>query len=1489
MKNSLKAMLLLAALLSIIPSLSSAQTADMPHQTNLAVVRGKTPLSYGEIHKMYPDVVTPIPLSHPAVGLSKALANSPKNIVGDGIKLYAAMIYSPSWESDPSGAQYGIYSFPAVSDLTVSPEVIDSWYLQANGAGVMVDDNYYFCSYQVYSGGFVYATCNQYNIKTKELVATNTLNDLGLVGVDATYDRSDKKVYGWYYNSDWSGIEFATVDYKTMKKTRIASASNTMRCIAADGKGKLYAIDCYGKLYTVNKANGKTTLVGNLGVSITDAMMSSTVDERTGKMYWAPVLSSNKSALYEISLPNAQAKLISEFPNREQFTSLTASALNFNAGAPANLSYASVDFDNGATSGNVKFVIPSLAQDGSKLDSTVHYTLNIDGSANAEGNAAPGTSVSKDVTVQSGQHVFGITLSNNHGNSDTYYINKYIGFDEPVEVNDLKIENNGYNVKVSWKAPATGKHNGYLAEPLSYTVSRYPDNKILADKITSLQYNDTLPKGKPTGYYYTVTPYNKDVAGSSKSTEKIVVGEPYDVPYLEDFQDQKTFDAFTVDDANKDGNTWKWNDEGSAVYVGNENDADDWMITPGVKLKSDRLYKVSYKYFSPMKHKSSEYVDKFSVSIGTGLNSTIYKEVQPQTEIIDANNHYYNTLLSVDSSSIYHLGYHATSKARQWRIGIDSILVEESVLKVCPGKATKLNVTPGQNGTHSATITFNAPAIDAGGKALSSLTKANLYRNDTIIHVFDAPSIGQSLSFYDKTVQGGNNTYKVIAYNSYGAGLDTTAVRYIGLDIPVKPENVTLKDMGDNVRLNWEVPENGENGGFVDKKEITYTVTDSNGKIILENVKDTLVTLTPEMSGQQRTLYYKVTAANKAGKSDAESSNVIVTGDNYKLPFHDSFAYGITYNLWWVDNTNTDKMAITIDDATTEDNDMGCFNFAPRSKNSTGHIYSGKFNLNGYVNPELELSYYYYNQNAPSTFTINAVLDNGVVKCLKKISKNDLTNPYKWNKLTIALTDKDVLKAGYFILEFCYESEQTGAQFSFDNVNLHENDEHNLCANSISVKNTEDNTIVKVHANILNTGNTTEKDIIAGLYCNDKLVLSQNIDSLQKNRERELVYDYNISADMPESLNFFFKVSCADDDRIADDTSAVVVISNLRNLPCVQSLKGEATSGGNKLSWIKPSIPDAKGKITDGFESYDAWQIDGFGDWKTIDGDKAMTMAITGRAFPHNYQPYAFIVFNPGSIGISRNEYYPYEGNQCLTTMGCGYDQNWNMPQANDWLVSPKLSGNAQTISFMAKAYGDSYVPETYQILYSTTNNDSSSFIKIGTDRQVSGTWTKVEETIPEGARYFAIRVISQSKFMFMLDNISYEKATDNLVLQGYNIYRDNKFIGSTSIDTTAYYDKSDNASKYEVSAVYNAGESNLTEIRLSSTGIGKVQSENLQIYAGNGNISCNNLSGASFEIYSANGQLFYKSNGKDKVSVSVPAGMYIIRAAGVTQKIIVR
>ena len=304
---------------------------------------------------------------------------------------------------------------------------------------------------------------------------------------------------------------------------------------------------------------------------------------------------------------------------------------------------------------------------------------------------------------------------------------------------------------------------------------------------------------------------------------------------------------------------------------------------------------------------------------------------------------------------------------------------------------------------------------------------------------------------------------------------------------------------------------------------------------------------------------------------------------------------------------------------------------------------------------------------------------------------------------------------------------------------------------------------------------------------------------------------------MDEKSEIYAEIVYANDNAVENNRSKVAEISvKMPNLPKPENLLAANAGTGINLNWTAAAAPrTADEQITEGFEDYDAFQrtTKPFGEWAIIDKDNRVTYSIKNYSFKKAGAPMAFIIFNPGQVrnetdgtmGMTQAMWQPRTGQQLAVSFSPA-------GEGNDWLISPELSGNPQTISFYAHQ-AETYV-ESFNVLYSTTGTDESNFVTLSSADKTEGTdWKKYEYTLPMGAKYFAIQKVSNEAYAFMLDDVTFSPyelgAQTGAELAGYNVFRNGELINGALVSSTNFNDAEGKAGDvYYVTAVYNNGES---------------------------------------------------------------------------------
>ncbi|MDP1622129.1 MAG: choice-of-anchor J domain-containing protein [Bacteroidales bacterium] len=196
--------------------------------------------------------------------------------------------------------------------------------------------------------------------------------------------------------------------------------------------------------------------------------------------------------------------------------------------------------------------------------------------------------------------------------------------------------------------------------------------------------------------------------------------------------------------------------------------------------------------------------------------------------------------------------------------------------------------------------------------------------------------------------------------------------------------------------------------------------------------------------------------------------------------------------------------------------------------------------------------------------------------------------------------------------------------------------------------------------------------------------------------------------------------------------------------------------------------------------------------WTVVDVKGGSTYGIQSVSFPHNYQPMAFICFNPWKTTPPLNSEVqtnmPVHSGQKL---GCSFSSVPPLNPNDKWLISPKMSlGLNPQVEFWVKTYNNQFGEERYNVSVSTTDLSPSSFSPLTPQPESAPVdWTRRTYSLSDYTNqdvYVAIQCVTNDGFIFMIDDISITSSlglSDKTILDRLVIYpnpaRDLLFLNS--------------------------------------------------------------------------------------------------------------
>ena len=1040
-----------------------------------------------------------------------------------------------------------------------------------------------------------------------------------------------------------------------------------------------------GVLFKIDKTTGKETTVGLTGVTTTTDWQSAAFDNKTGKMYWLAKTKDGASHMYDVDLTTGAATPVSDYEEAPTFPYFYIKAAPVD-NAPADLEDMAVQFNDGSLSGLVSFTLPITTYDGSKLEGTIAYVLSDNGTMVKSGSAEAGSHVSIPVTSTEGEHIFTIVLTANgtQGNDNTKKI--WVGNDQPSAVGQpsLSIGNAGL-ARLSWTAPTQGAHGGYVGTALTYAITD-AQGDVVASNLSATSYSLQLSKDSDyAAYYYTITAFNGDKAGETANTNYQCFGKPLAAPYASVFSSVHGAMTYEMVDNNQDNITWSY-DAGTqslfylSMYADYDQKPDDWIVTPPFQLKADRLY--TFSYSARCYSESDREPLLLSIANADVEDVKDFKAVSDIDTIHTISFDPVSKTITVSKDGSYRFGIRAMENTGL-AVFVRDIMLHEGAMLAAPDSVSDLIVTADAQGALKSKVAFTAPKTTISGKSLSSITKVEMFEDGATVasNTLTQVEPGKSYSMEVETSEAGTHTYRVVAYNEAGAGLAATQSAYVGEDTPLAPKNIRLVDNLDGTcKLVWDNPRStGVHGGYVNPDHVTYeiyTVTDNTPSLYKQGVTGNCYELGAfdQENRVQKLFYYAMKAVDGSYKSDYGVSSALLSGAPYNTPVDESFANG-QQKYFWATNAVVGENAFSwfTQFAADGDNGSAYFGSSSASAGDRAVLSSGKISLSGTTHPTLLFDYYYIS-NGAHLIKVAVKAAEGQTDTVKVIDFNQLTAQTEgWKEVSIDLSK--YIDSKYITVNFDAKIGNPKALVLFDNIRVNDVYDYDLSTLLYGPSIVQTGRKASFKAVVSNIGLQPISGYSVDLYVNDEIVATQNVtNSLAAGGKDTLTFDYEVPVGATDSLTVKAVVRSDFDMDDSNDASKTISVKVARpDYPTVNDLTATNADKGVALSWS--SAAGKKHTVTDRFEDYEPWAINGIGAWTLVDGDKHQTYGFDNK-FPNQGTPFAYIVFNPSAVGDSDNNLDPHSGNQYMAAFSSSMGAN------DDWLISPELSGEAQTVTF---------------------------------------------------------------------------------------------------------------------------------------------------------------------------------------------------------------
>lgn len=995
------------------------------------------------------------------------------------------------------------------------------------------------------------------------------------------------------------------------------------------------------------------------------------------------------------------------------------------------------------------------------------------------------------------------------------------------------------------------------------------------------------------------------------------VGDSYTVPVTWKGQTQAECAEFTMIDANGDGNgTWnEWtfnedylNNAGtyySLTFITATTDNDDWLITPPVKLMGNKRYYLSYTI-----NVGNRMGNTATYEVKYGSNKTVAAMTNDVNSFTQPKGYtdYTENLIVPAADGEYYFGFHVTTTSSFTDTYVLNISVEEAPEATAPAGVTDFKVIANPQGELKATVDLVAPSVDMEGNPLSatSLTGVKIFRDDTQIADL-AATPGQHITYSDEVEEIGWYTYKAIPYGETDGAEESYDV-YIGVDLPGYIYTTVLAKTLTGIILKWEAPAGYYGAGpyFADQLRYEIYQVDDQGQTVLVDQVTGQTSWEMEMdldaAGEaQSRLVYVVAAINAAGyNAGSVYSNALIKGEPYQVNFIEDFTGGsfshsfneIIYLSQSSGGSGNSQAGVYFDDTASTVADEVALKIVACSLDSVAYR-TGKISLSRATRPRLAFNYKLSGQDFGQAgfeeqFATFNVIVEGESGRRATVMTSKVNTSTEWASCVFDLADFSAERwIRVYFENTAYTKLVAGqAVVYLDNVAVADINDiaGTITANASRrvVRGSSGSALVTIG----NHGALPLENYRLSVTLGDSDLSSQAsltpIEAYGGRKSYEFSFDAPITSQVDQAV---LNIQLIAEGNVADlehTTASFNIVFNDPNLEKVSDAAGNYDDDA-QLVHVTWKAPSEVINVTESFEDYTSWTASGIGKWTLVNRNGGLGgMWVNDGEYPLHNTDFAWMVYDASNFNgydVSENPAFAAQDG-CKAMVSTYRNDGKQFIDSDNWLISPELPGNSQEISFWINGWKYNGASQRYAVYYSTTDTDpgsgstsTGSFKAIAPEgssnayrfTEGDNTWNEVKVTLPDGAKYFAIRdaSLASNAMVIFVDNISFTAV--NGKVKAYRIYRNGEFVAETD---GLFFDDSvlpeeGKPSLYQITVVYeDGGESGAVSFEVEkSNGVALVTfGENLRfdIYTIDGRLVRHNAAsadGLTSGIYVANGR----------------------------------
>lgn len=1251
------------------------------------------------------------------------------------------------------------------------------------------------------------------------------ITDFSTYVFSCAYDAEKDMAYAYTLNADASAYQLQSVNPETWEfKVINPNVPIEDICIGFSYNpvdNKLYGVTPDGRFVTLDTTSGSLTLVTKFNLPVNTSIYGMTYSP-LDKAFVVVIPGDNStSGLYTIDPLNPQLNKKATLENTLQYRILVTSDKLIAPKAPLSAEIMSVDFTNGSTTGKASVKLPVKTFDESMLSGTLTLVANVDGVKHSEISGQPGETVEvpfKDITE--GIRRFSFTVKSGDLESAEVDQNLYVGFDTPLAPQNIKLTEG----TLTWDAVTGTVNNGYLdADNLTYNVYLNGE-KINQSPITECTYTFLMPDVVYQKYVAQVEAVNHGNASDRGFSNDIKYGNPFPLPFSMKPTETEGELAKVISDRHQI-QTWRLIEPSSGEYsyfscrtLDYENFKNDWLFMPAVTIpESENLMEISFEVLA--RSGSDDNTENIAVGFGSAQDpdkTTIIKQWDNLTnpEWVKL------TAYCLPKAGTSYIGFmtRTHNDGKNIRIRNISIRISDKPATT-PAAPTQLKAEALPDGALKAKVSFRMPTLNAAdGELKDGTLTATIKSAAETKTVSGTPGSEQTVEI--ATIDG-SNEITVFASNA-NEGLEAKTSVFTGIDVPNPISTFKSGHTADfkGIHIEWEDPTTGTNGGYIDPTKITYALCIFNEEKYQWEIAQELGDVNSydayfEVPEKIALAQIGIVAQNNKGNCGTLLIVSGAVGTPFALPMRETFSESFntkyepmmgecpdaSYFCEW--GHVSKAYPYWIDYATPYGNGAYCVR---GTNNQKARVVLPAFSTQNTTSAGIEIPLYAFKGKGEIKVYAKAY---GIEPELIGIYEG--TDKAEWTKCRFFLPSRfmnqkwvEIIIDGIFKAE--EESTLAFAQYKIQT----------FYADDIAVM--EMNAPVfpmvgnayEITATVENAGLLTaevplmELQVVKG----DKTLTSLSMTrtdgtgKLPELGQAEYKTIWTPDATVIGDVKLTVRTLNADMDP-SNDSKTIEVSVGRGNTPVVTDLRADENTSNIALTWAEPTVETGR----ESFESFASFSYgDMIGDFKCVNLDGEEPTYFGNFNFPHQLDKKAWQVIGEKDITaimedneIENTFLTSDDGDKFLIaftpfTIYVGANLT-----SDRWIISPEIKGGSE-FSFRLTPGVTGYV-EPVEVLYSSSDDETSSFSMIEELKLLSTGWKEYKFTLPEDAKYFAIRYRgnTDSGFFVMLDDIRYVPAAESPVLEGYDIYRDGAIIAENVKAPGSYTDafKTDGRNTY--------------------------------------------------------------------------------------------